>query len=160
VSEIKIEIRKVPIFITAVLILLVGLASAAGTGSGPVISTTVQTINGLVFKITGAFTVTLAAFQPLSGGPASAQPYPWFGGECTAATTAGDWGLFVNLQLNTLPTALTTYTITVFGNQGFGLNSLTFSVPTTATVGTATAFQFDLNTSTLPGTSTILITVQ
>src|SRR5260370_19056179 len=110
--------------------------------------------------MTVAFRITHTAFQPLSGGRASAQPCLWFGGECTAATTAGDWGFFVNLQLNTLPTALTTYTITVFGNQGFGLNSLTLSVPTTATLDRATAFQFGINASTLPGTSTILITVQ
>ena len=158
--EIRID-RKIPISIATVLILLVAFSSAAGVGSGPITTTTVQTINGLVFKITGAFTVAVVTFIPIPvDNSGSIQPCTWgavTGGVCRTPMVTSDWELAVNLQLNTVPVASTTYTITA---QGSILTSpLSFSVPPTATANSIQQFNFDIGTSTLPGAISVVIVV-
>ena len=161
-NKIRIDIRRIPLFIGTVLVLLVGFASVTGMGTGPVNTFTVQTINGIIFKITGAFTVTGLSFFPISDTtPATTQPCGW-PASCSTSLTAGDWRFGVGLTLNTVPGALTTYTISlccfVVGQSPF--QNLQFQVPITATANSEASFYFETGTTNLPSTTVILIQVQ
>jgi hypothetical protein len=160
VIEIRID-RKIPISIATVLILLVAFSSAAGVGSGPITTTTVQTINGLVFKITGAFTVAGTSYSPVVNNVAPTASCNWVTSpSCNTALGAGNWQFNVILNLNTVPTIATTYTIQYASTTGgVAASSIQFSVPTTAMIPSGQIFSFDTGLTTLPSTSVVTITV-
>lgn len=163
--KIRMDIRKIPLFTAIILLLLVGFTSA--TATAPVTTTTVQTLAGAIFKITGAFTVIAAGYAPQGATSSTgtnpctwvsnAPPGPSPAGVCTTATVTGNWALEVNMQLNSGFVA-GTYTIleSVVGISGIPMS---FSVPSTATPGSVLSFVFDLATTTLPATTVITVIV-
>ncbi len=122
------------------------LASYATTVS--VSTTTYQSQYGVSYNVTGAFTAADKGFQVVpSAVAASAQPCTWANnGTCENALTQGHYEYLLQLTLNTVPGATTTYTVTVKWDQGTGqtqLGQLTVSVPNTATAGQLMNFHMD-----------------
>jgi hypothetical protein len=140
----------------------VGFTHGAGTGN--VTTTTIQTLNGQIFKITGAFTVIFTQIGLGQNDIASTTSCTWGNpsGACYMDHQfVGNWTLIVNLQLNSgfVPATATSYLIAV--NTSVFAASMGFSVPpapTTTAPSTMLIF-LDLGTQTLPSTTVIQITV-
>ena len=154
--------KRVGFYGVFAILLLVGFARAL-TPTAPTSVSTIQSLNGAVFSITGAF--SLASFSATSflpgvqTGPATPANCVWGAtGSCSTATTVGDWTLQLTLILNTVPGTATSYTITLVSNA-FSQTFLTFSVPTSATSGSNMGFLIDLRTNTLVSTTAITIIV-
>lgn len=122
------------------------IASFATTVS--VSTTTYQSQYGVSYNVTGAFTAADQGFSVVPAAvAASAQPCTWASaGTCATALTQGHYKYTLNLTLNTVPGATTTYTVTVKWDQGTGqtqLGQLTVSVPNTATAGQIMTIKMD-----------------
>jgi hypothetical protein len=122
------------------------VASFATTVS--VSTTTYQSQYGVSYNVTGAFTAADEGFSVVPAAvAASAQPCTWASaGTCATALTEGHYKYTLDLTLNTVPGATTTYTVTVKWDQGTGqvqLGQLTVSVPNTATAGQVMTIKMD-----------------
>jgi hypothetical protein len=154
---------KVPLLAATILLLMVSFTHGAGTG--PLTTTTYQTLAGAIFKITGAFTVTQTQLSFYGANIPATTSCTWGvtpSGQCFMNRIfAGNWSVIVILQLNPgfVPTSPTSYTIKIFAGQ-FGFTSMTFSVPSTATAPSPMEFPMDLGTSTLPSLTAFQIQVQ
>ncbi len=151
--------RKLPLFaITALLVTMIGSSYAATTA--PVQVNPVQTMNGVVTKITGAFSVVVTGYFPIgSDSPATPPPCTWTsGGGCFGALTTGDWNVLVTLKLNTPPLTATNYNLNVNILTVFS-TSMAISVPSGATAGSQMSFLFDTGTATLSSPIVLLVTV-
>jgi hypothetical protein len=134
------------ILILVAAIAAFSVASFATTVS--VSTTTYQSQYGVSYNVTGAFTAADQGFSVVPAAvAASSQPCTWASaGTCSTALTQGHYKYTLNLTLNTVPGATTTYTVTVKWDQGTGqtqLGQLTVSVPNTATAGQVMTFKMD-----------------
>ena len=135
---------KIVVLLAAIAIFSV--ASYATTVS--VSTTTYQSQYGVSYSVTGAFTAADKGFQVVPvAAAASGQPCTWTNNAaCSTALTEGHYEYLLQLTLNTVPGASTTYTVTVKWDQGSGqtqMGSLTVTVSTSATAGTVMTFHFD-----------------
>jgi hypothetical protein len=153
---------KVPLLATTILLVFVGFTH--GTGTGNVTTTTIQTLNGQIFKITGAFTVTITQIGLGQNDIAATTSCTWGApsGACYMNHQfVGNWTLFMNLQLNAgfVPATATNYLFSVIGN--LAASSMLFSVPPAPTTSAPSTMLIilDLGTQTLPSTTVIQITV-
>jgi hypothetical protein len=148
---------KIPLLVAAGLLLVMGFVHA--TGSAPVTPNTVQSLNGYILHITGAFTVESTTFIPTAvDSPATPVSCVWLASTgCSTAQTSGDWVFLVHLVLNNPPTMTTTYSITVYGS--FTSSSISFSVPS-GLVPSGMNFAFDTSRTTLLDPTVITVIVQ
>ena len=138
------------------LLLLMGLATFSAVSFATTVSvstTTYQSQYGIGFSVTSAFTATDQGFSVIPATViASVQPCVWTNsGTCTTALTQSHYEYSLQLTLNTVPSTLTTYTVTVKWDLGTGqiqLGQLTVLVPLTAVAGQVMTFKMDTgNTS-------------
>ena len=138
------------------------VASFATTVS--ITNTTFQSQYGVSYQVTGAFTAADQGFSVVPAGvAASAQPCTWASaGTCSTALTQGHYKYTLNLTLNTVPGATTTYTVTVKWDQGTGqtqLGQLTVSVPNTATASQVMTFKMDTGATSFTTPLSLDVTV-
>ena len=152
--------------ITGVLILVSLMVVTSYATSVTITSTTYSGQQGVVYQVTGAFTASSNGFATAGAAvAASIQPCPWSnGGTCTTAIIAGHFYYGIVLTLNTVPTATTTYTVSIYWSQNGGaralMGSLTVSVPTTAVIGQTMTFNFDTAGTSINAPVSIDVTVQ
>ncbi len=153
------QLRPVILLIIAALI----VHSYASTVS--VTTVNLQSQYALVFDVTNKFTAMDQGFNNVTlTQPASPQPCLWINGtSCNTALTAPHLQYSLVLTLNTPPTLLTTYTITVLlsqnGNPQTQLGQLTVSVSALALAGQQMTFQFDTGGTSLTSPLSVDVTV-
>ena len=138
------------------------IASFATTVS--VSTTTYASQYGVSYNVTGAFTAADQGFSVVpTTAAASVQPCPWANnGSCTNALTQGHYKYTLTLTLNTVPGALTTYTVTVKWDQGTGqttLGQLTVQVPNTAVGAQIMTFKMDTGATSFATPLSLDVTV-
>lgn len=165
----RMNIRNIPLVSVAVLLLMVGLTSA--TTTSPITTANIQTLNGFILRISGAFNVTNVAFDPVPGSSSATAPCNFGSVLCTTALNAGDWSVLVILQLNNAPVVTTSYTISLCtiacaqfltpSGQFVGGPSISFSVSPSVSPGptTRSVFQFDTGSSNLGSSAVYTIIV-
>jgi hypothetical protein len=135
--------------VTGVLILVSLMAVTSYATSVTISSTSYSGVQGVLYQVTGAFTVSSNGFATAGTAvAASAQPCPWSNGDtCTTAIAVGHFYYGIVLTLNTVPASTTTYTVNIYWSQNGGprdlMGSLTVSVPTTAVSGQTMTLIFD-----------------
>ena len=155
-NEMRINVGRVSLLAVAGMLLAAGLVH--GLGSAPLTTNTVQSLSGVITKITGAFTVTLVQYVANGNTYGASGPCTWAPASvCFTASTSGDWLVYVGVQLNIAPSISTNYVIQE-GIVGVQANSITFSVPSTATTPSIMTFSFDTGQATL--NSPIVLQVQ
>ena len=133
------------------LLLITSLATFSVVSYATTVSvstTTYQSQYGISYSVTSAFTATDQGFSVVpTNGIASVQPCAWVSnGACATALTQSDYEYSFQLTLNTVPSVLTTYTITVKWDLGTGqtqLGQLTVLVSLTAVAGQVMTFKMD-----------------
>jgi hypothetical protein len=164
--KIRIAIRRIPLFAATLLTLFAGAAYA--TTSSPVTTTTLQSLNGVVLNITGGFTATSITLLPSTITQAATSSCTWASnGQCNTATISGNWNVYVQLQLNTVPAAATSYTVifgdgqAIVGTNPFSpVRTISFSVPSTSTAASTMFFVFDSGSTNLVGGTFFTVAVQ
>lgn len=146
-------------------ILIIAMASVVSfAASVAVNSSTSQTVQGVMYTVTGGFSASSNGFTVTqSSATASSQPATWSnGGTVTAATTAGNWQYTFTVTINAAATSSTTYTATVQWNTGSGYNSigsLQFTTPATITPGQTMTFVVNTGATTFNAPAGIMINI-
>lgn len=160
----KRNIVKASLLSTVTSLILLTLASATSPATTTT-TVTVQNLAGVQIVITNAFSIlpggsnwALALMVLNSTGPSTLGCIWTQYATCQAFTVVGDWGVIVALQLNKVPSTTTSYKITSISPY---LQSYeTFSVPSTATVGSFMSFILNLGSPTLPSATGFIIDVE
>ena len=149
----------VPILIISVLSIVSFAASVS------INSTTSQSVQGVVYNVTGGFSAASNGFVVTqSAATATTLPAAWAnGGNVTTATVAGNWQYSANVTINAGATPSTTYTVTIQWNTGTGYNTmataLTFTTGATITAGQTMTFVLNTGVTTFNAPAGIIITV-
>jgi hypothetical protein len=149
----------IPILIIAT-ISIVSYAASVGVNS-----TTTQTVQGVMYTVTGGFTAANNGFVVTqSQAAATTTPATWANnGVVTTATVAGNWQYSLNVTITAAAGASTTYTVSVQWNTGSGYQALstpvTFTTPATITAGQTMTFVFNTGVTTFNAPAGIMITV-
>ena len=153
---------KILIPLLAISLLSIVSFAATVSVSNPTAS---QTVQGIVYNVTGGFTAASNGFQVVqSTATASAQPMTWSnGGTCQTALTVGDWYYSLTLTLASSGASPShTYTLTVTWNTGSGwttLGTLTFTTLSSITAGQTMTFVIDTAATTFNAPAGLTITV-
>lgn len=159
------KIFRLPLKILLPLI-AISLFSVASFASTVGVSTaTIQGQGGVLYNVTGGFTVTSNGFSvQQAAGTASTQPCAWTSsGTCQTALVQGDWVYSMTVTISASATTSHTYTATVDWNTGGSttvLGSLTLTTPATITAGQTMTFLFDSGVTTFNAPAAITITIQ
>lgn len=146
-------------------ILIISMASVVSfAASIGVNSSTSQTVQGVMYTVTGGFTASSNGFTVTqSSATASDQPTTWSSnGIVTTATTAGNWQYAFTVTINAAAQASTTYTATVQWNTGSGYNTLgtlTFTTPATITAGQTMTFVVSTGVTSFNSPAGIMINI-
>lgn len=142
--------RKTMILIT----IMAGIAAVQSYATSVQVSSiTYQAQYGIGYQVTTVFTAQDQGFSTIpSSQLVSLQPCVWVNGtSCLTTLTQGNYEYSLVLILNTPPSLLTTYTVTVnwsqIGGSQVQLGQLTVSVSALAAAGQEMAFQFDTGSS-------------
>ncbi len=120
---------------------------------------------GLTFAISSAFTAIDRGFSNITNTQTgSTQPCLWITGTtCNTALTTSHLEYSVVLRLNTPPSLLTSYTVTVAWGQNGGpliqMGQLTVSISALALAGQQMAFTYDTGGTSLTTPMSINVTV-
>src|SRR3989442_1499797 len=136
------------------IVVIVGLAALQSYATSVQVSSiTYQAQYGIGYKVTTAFTAEDQGFSTIpSSQLASLQPCVWADGtNCTTTLTQGHYEYSLVLILNTPPSTVAIYTVTVnwsqIGGSQVQLSQLTVSVSALALAGQKKTFQFDTRNS-------------
>lgn len=156
---------NLPIRLVLPILLIAMFSVYSFATSVSVTSTTVQSQNGILFNVTGGFTVASNGFSVVqSTSTASTQPATWSnGGTVKTALTAGHWYYSLTLTINAGATVDTTYTVTVTWNTGSGYgtlgSALTLTTPDPIVASQTMNFFFDTGLTSFNAPTAITITV-
>lgn len=151
------------ILIPILIISIVSIASFAA--SVAINSSTSQTVQGVMYTVTGGFTAANNGFVVTqSAATATTLPAAWTSnGTVTTATVVGNWQYSLTVTLNAAASTSTTYTVSVQWNTGTGYAALstplTFTTPATITAGQTMTFVFNTGVTTFNAPAGIVITI-
>ena len=156
---------NLPIRLVLPILLIAMFSVYSFATSVSVTSTTVQSQNGILYDVTGGFTVASNGFSVVqSTSSASTLPVTWSnGGTVKTALSAGHWYYSLTLTINSNAEAITTYTVTVTWNTGSVYSTLgsalTFTTPGTIVPSQTMNFFFDTGLTSFNAPTAITITV-
>jgi hypothetical protein len=157
--------HSMPLKILIPILLIAVVAVVSFAASVAVNSTTSQTVQGVMYTVTGGFTAANNGFV-VTQSPVTATTIPatWANnGVVTTATVAGNWQYSLNVTISAAATASTTYTVTVQWNTGSGYQTLatplTFTTPATITAGQTMTFVLNTGVTTFNAPAGLIITI-
>jgi uncharacterized GH25 family protein len=147
-------------------ILIISLASVVSFAASVAVNpATSQTVQGVMYTVTGGFTAANNGFVlTQTHVSATKTPAAWVnGGTVSTATVTGNWQYSLTLTMNKAATANTTYTVSVQWDSGNGYSqlgkTLTFTTPATISNNQKMTFVFDTGVTSFNVPVGIMITV-
>jgi hypothetical protein len=154
-----------PLKLLALILVISVISVVSFAASVTVNSSTSQAVQGVVYNVTGGFSVANNGFVVTqSAATATTLPATWSNGvTVTTATVAGNWQYSATVTINAGASPSTTYTVTVQWNTGSGYStmgsSLTFTTPASITAGQTMIFVLNTGGTTFNAPAGILITI-
>lgn len=162
--HLRLELAVMIVFalVASFIVVIISISSASTVSTT---KTTMQAFYGMSNNIVNNFLAETQGFSVISpSSGATSQPCTWItGGTCQTSLTKNDYQYAVILIVNTPPSLLTTYTVTMKWDLGHGsglvqVGSLKVSVPVT-TAGQSMTFVFDTGSNTYSDPRSIQINV-